>query len=82
MTEQDLDIAKIKETLSEIGKRCGFKLTKNADNVVKAKYRFLGNENFRKCVCVKDDEHYCCSQLCQTTTRAKGRCDCNLFEVK
>ena len=82
MTEQDLDIAKIKETLIEIGKRCGFKVTDNLDKIANAKYRFFGAEDFRKCPCSRDDEHYCCSQLCQTDIRAKGTCCCKLFEVK
>lgn len=82
MTEQDLDIAKIKETLIEIGKQNGFKVTDNLDKIANAKYRFFGAEDFRKCPCSRDDEHYCCSQLCQTDIRAKGTCCCKLFEVK
>lgn len=82
MTEQDLDIAKIKETLIEIGKRCGFKATDNLDKIANAKYRFFGADDFRKCPCSRDDEHYCCSQLCQTDVRTKGTCCCKLFEVK
>ena len=50
--------------------------------IANAKYRFFGAEDFRKCPCSRDYEHYCCSQLCQTDIRAKGTCCCKLFEVK
>lgn len=75
-------VEEIKKTLEEMANVRGFELTENADKIIKAKLRFFGEDNWQKCCCIRDDEHFCMSIACEKDVRKNGRCDCNLFKLK
>lgn len=70
----------ILEKLKIIAKTNGFSLSKNANNIAKAKSIMFDEKDWYKCPCDAENyERFCCSQLCQSDVRAKGKCHCNLY---
>lgn len=76
------DIEWVKENIKTIAKDNGYDLTKNVEAIAKAKLRFFGVENWRKCPCVRDDEHACISRQCKLDIENDGVCHCNLYKKK
>lgn len=71
----------IKATMKELAEINGFELSDNVDKIINAKLRFFGLEEWQKCCCVRDDEHFCISTSCRNEIKQNGRCDCNLFKL-
>lgn len=68
----------IKHKINKLAKNNGFNVSKYADKIIMLKLR---QKDWRDCPCDSSNpERFCCSQLCQSDVRAKGRCHCNLFE--
>lgn len=76
------DVEWVKENIKTIAEENGYDLTKNVEAIAKAKLRFFGVENWRKCPCVRDDEHACISAQCKLDIENDGVCHCNLYKKK
>ena len=76
------DINCIKDSIVKMAEQNGYDLTGNVEAIVKAKYRFFGVNNWRKCCCIKDGEHSCISKQCHMDIAKEGICGCNLFKRK
>ena len=75
------DIKHIEECIKTLAENNGYDLTDNLHAIAKAKYRFFGND-WKKCPCVKDDNHSCISQACRDEIEKNGVCGCNLYKRK
>ncbi|MBQ9737902.1 MAG: hypothetical protein IJV75_00095 [Alphaproteobacteria bacterium] len=72
---------RIKSEIKEMADNIGFDLTDNVDKIIKAKLRFFGEENWRKCPCDRgNEERFCCSNQCQKDVNENGVCHCNMFK--
>lgn len=74
------DIKYIKDSIVKMAEENGYDLTQNVEAIAKAKYRFFGVDNWRKCPCVRDDEHACISKQCHIDIEKDGVCHCNLYK--
>ena len=75
------DIKHIEQRIKTLAENNGYDLTDNLHAIAKAKHRFFGND-WRKCPCVKDDNHSCISQACRDEIEKNGVCGCNLYRRK
>lgn len=75
------DIKHIEECITVLAENNGYEITDNLKAIAKAKYRFFGND-WKKCPCVKDDNHSCISQACRDDIEKNGVCGCNLYRRK
>lgn len=76
------DINYIKDSIVKMAEQNGYDLTKNVEAIAKAKHRFFGVANWKKCPCVQDDEHACISKQCHIDIEKDGVCHCNLYKRK
>ncbi|MBQ0113379.1 MAG: hypothetical protein KBT03_09640 [Bacteroidales bacterium] len=70
----------VKESLMTIGHREGYSVTKNLEAIAKAKLRFFGVGDFRRCPCSPKSDRSCISETCQKEIQENGVCHCHLFE--
>ncbi len=57
--------------------------TQNLPKIAKAKARFFGKDNWRRCPCdAQNDARFCTSTKCWEDIREKGVCHCNCYKPK
>jgi len=81
----DNDIIFVKNELSKIANNYNYDIDQsNLEKISKAKLRFFGKDNFKKCPCYPqtDIEHGCGSNKCLAEIDITGTCHCNLFKLK
>lgn len=76
------DIKFIKNSIIKIAEQNGYEVSGNLEAIAKAKYRFFGADDWKKCPCVRDGEHSCISTQCRADIEKEGICHCNLYMRK
>lgn len=75
----------IKQNIRELASKSGwFVNEKTIARISKAKERFFGEDDWKKCPCYPPDDtiHGCGSKACSDDIRNNGMCHCNLFSTK
>lgn len=78
MTDEEQVVNLIKTVAEENN----FDVTDNVEKIARAKIRFFGVADWRKCCCVRDDEHSCISPACRKEIEENGICDCRLYKKR
>ena len=78
--EQSPEALEVEENIRALAESEGFDLTENLPAIARAKTRFFGVEDWRKCPCDRDSDRACISTRCFAEIMRDGVCHCNLYK--
>lgn len=75
-------VQQLTDKMNKIGRHKCLEFTSNAEKVISAKVRLLG-DNWIKCPCEPDNaQRYCVSDLCLKEIHEQGTCHCGCWKDK
>lgn len=69
----------IEKLIEEEATANGYGLTKFYTKIAKAKERFFGEEDWRRCPCDPESDRACISARCRREIETNGACHCNCY---